>query len=97
MCDFDKIQFTIGMRPSYRILIQGMEGVVPRTFSEQRAGIAFEEASLGKPYPLLFQDGTAAGLDGEAAKLRPFLSANLTPLVCSNAEWRGQRSTLRSC
>jgi len=42
------------------------------------AGIAFEDAALGKPYPLLW-DGSPAGLSGIAAgALTPFLSSNGT-------------------
>ena len=45
--------------------------------SLQAANISFDNASIGKPYPILW-NGTSEGLTGEAAKLRPFLSANLT-------------------
>ena len=66
---WDATQFTGSSFGAWRALFHAP--------SLNSAGIAFEEASLGKPYPLLW-DGTTTGLDGEAAKLRPFLSANLT-------------------
>jgi len=47
-------------------------------FSEQglaNAGMSYDEAKLGKPWPILW-DGNPASLTGEAARLRGFMSVN---------------------
>ncbi|MEC9090667.1 MAG: hypothetical protein VYC11_04790, partial [Candidatus Thermoplasmatota archaeon] len=66
---YDATQFTGSSYGSWRAVFssQGLSS----------AGMTYEEARLGKPYPLLW-DGNPASLMDESAKLRPFLRANST-------------------
>ena len=66
---WDSTQFTGSSFGAWRALFHGPSLV--------NAGIAYSDASLGKPYPMLW-DGTPEGLTGQAATLRPFLSSNGT-------------------
>jgi len=67
---WDATQFTGSSFGAWRALFHAP--------SLANSGITFEEASLGKPYPILW-DGTPAALSGIAAgALSPFLTANGT-------------------
>ena len=66
---YDSTQFTGSSYGSWRALFSS-QGLAA-------AGMTYEEAKLGKPYPQLW-DGSPASLLDESAKLRPFLRVNST-------------------
>ena len=70
---WDATQFTGSSFGAWRAIFHGP--------SLATAGTTFEEAKLGKPYPILW-DGTSAGLSGIAGgALSPFLDSNGTHWV----------------
>ena len=66
---WDSTQFTGSSYGAWRALFNG-PGLAAN-------GIDYDEAKLGKPWPIEW-DGSPAGLTGEAARLRPFLTSNGT-------------------
>ena len=66
---WDATQFTGSSFGAWRALFHSPSLV--------NANIDYQDASLGKPYPILW-DGNPQSLAGEASRLRPFLSSNGT-------------------